>query len=425
MATTQHLEYLFGLELHGVKLGIENIRHLLDAAGRPQGRYTTVHVAGTNGKGSVVALLGTMLRAAGYRVGTFTSPHLIDVTERFLVDARPIPHEALDQQIAFFRPLAEKMDSPPTFFEMNTAIALRWFAECKVDIALIEVGMGGRLDSTNVIRPCASAITNIALEHTRYLGDTVETIAYEKAGIIKQDIPLVIGETNPRVRAILLQRAREMHAPAYVLGKDFRFQLTGESFAPQFAYQSPALRLGPAPLALAGAYQGPNAAVAVALAERLAARYPKLTEQAIATGLKTARWPCRLEKVLDQPPVIIDVAHNPAGALTLARELDRVVTVLAVSADKDAKAIVEALAPITHTFILSQFQGARALPVDALCAAAAPRPHRRAAHLGEALELGLQLAGSSLPLLVTGSIFTAGEARKILIERHGASPLAF
>ena len=420
-----HREYLFHLEWHGIKLGLENIRHLLDAAGAPEKCYPVVHVAGTNGKGSVVAFLDAIVRAAGYRVGRFTSPHLLDVTERFLVDGTPMPEAAIEEEIGFFRDVAEHMDPAPTFFEMNTAIAFRWFERCKVDFGIIEVGMGGRLDSTNVVDPIATAITNIALDHMAYLGDTLEKIAFEKAGIIKPGVPLVLTEPASPAQDVILARAAQLHSPVYVLGIDFRFELTGPPFAQIFTYESAGLRLDAMPLSLAGVHQGSNAASAVALAERIMLTLPRIDAAAIRTGLSSARWPCRLEKVLDQPPVIIDVAHNPAGAKQIAKALNQCVTLLAVSSDKDASGIIEALSPATGVFILSQYSGRRSLPVADLRRAAGDHPYLAIPSLSEAIALGLGLASASTPLLITGSIFTAGEAREHLVDRCGARPMAF
>ena len=250
-----HREYLFSLELHGIKLGLENITGLLNAADNPHERLATVHVAGTNGKGSVIAMLDAMARAAGYTVGRFTSPHLIDVTERFLIDGRPMPSEALDSQIAFFREIAEGMAAAPTFFEMNTAVAFRWFALRGVDLAIIEVGMGGRLDSTNVICPIAAAITNIDLDHTRYLGDTLAQIAFEKAGILKPATPAVISETKPGPLDVILARAGEVGSPTYLLGRDFHFETRGAFPETRFRYSSETLSLDFAPLGLAAPQQ--------------------------------------------------------------------------------------------------------------------------------------------------------------------------
>lgn len=417
--------FLAGLEFHGIKLGLENIGFLLDAASLPHQAYPVIHVAGTNGKGSVVALVAAMLTAAGYRVGRFTSPHLMELNERFLLDTMPIGDTELDDRIAFFQQIAETMPSPPTYFEICTAVAFRWFADVKVDVAVVEVGMGGRFDSTNVVSPLACAITNIDLEHTQYLGTTVEAIAFEKAGIIKPGVPVVVTEREPAPLAVLLDRAKEMASPVRLLGRDFHYRLQGELFSHTLDFQGAEWRMVRAPLSLAGRYQGDNAAAALALAEVVCDAFPKLTVDAARTGLAEARWPCRLERVLDSPPVILDVAHNPAGMRRLASELTGCVAVLAVSSDKAAAQMIEALDPAAPELVLTEFAGTRAAPVASLRAAAGNRPHRWSASLESAIAIGMGLASSERPLVITGSIFTAGQARRILIDRYGAAPLRF
>lgn len=418
-------EYLNSRLMHGIKLGLDNIRFLAGAAGAPHARFPSVHVAGTNGKGSVVAMLDAMFRAAGYCSGRFTSPHLIDVAERYLIDGTCIDDDALDRHITFFRKAAESMPHSPTYFEVATAVAYRHFAERRVDVAVFEVGMGGRFDSTNIITPEAAAITNIDLEHTKYLGDTLEKIAFEKAGILKKGVPVVVAETRPGPLNVILERAGEFGCPVSLLGRDFRYTVRGDPFALQFSYESETLSLGPVPLQLHGTYQGANAAVAVALAERLREKYPGLDPSTIATGIETARWPCRLEQVLDSPPVIIDTTHTAAGARELVQQVPQCAVVLAVSEDKNAADILAALDSIADPLILSQFNGARAMPVDTLSAAAGDRPHYQTPDLDEAIRLALDHASDSVPALITGSVFTAGEARNILINRYGAPPLRF
>ena len=418
-------EFLFGLEQFGMKLGFENITHLLAAAGNPHLHLHAVHVAGTNGKGSVLALLDAMLRAAGYSTGRYTSPHLIRVNERFLLDGRLISDADLDEGLRFFRPVAEAMEPPPTFFEFVTAVAFRWFSAKQVDLALVEVGMGGRLDSTTVVRPEVTAITNIDLEHTQHLGATRAAIAFEKAGILKPGVPLVLGESREEPYEVIAARAAELEVPVRLLGRDFQFTLHGDPFDQALDYAGPTFRLSTAPLGLCGGYQGENAALAVALAEELAGRYPRLDEPAVRQGLREARWPCRLERVLDRPMVVIDAAHNEAGARRLAAQLEPCVVVLAVASDKDARGIIEALAPKATELILTRFTGRRGLPVEALERAAEGHAYRSAPDLPAALEMAVELAGGTAPILVTGSIFTAGEARQCLMGRFGASPPEF
>ncbi|HOZ48334.1 MAG TPA: folylpolyglutamate synthase/dihydrofolate synthase family protein [Candidatus Hydrogenedentes bacterium] len=420
-------EYLLSLERHGIKLGLETIGYLLDHADRPHQGYPTTHVAGTNGKGSTVAMLCAILRAAGYTVGRFTSPHLIHLNERFQIDSIPISDDALDEQIVFFRRIAEAREwLPPTFFEMNAAIAFRWFAQRRVDAAIIEVGMGGRFDATNVLNPEVAVITNIELDHMRFLGDTLEAIAFEKAGILKEGRPAVVSEMKPGPCQVILDRAQELDCPVSLLGRDFTCHVEGTPLDVRFFFKSPELDIGPVPLGLAGRFQGPNAAVSTMTAWLLRQRFPNIDRGAIERGLRGVRWPCRLERVLDDPPVIIDVAHNVAGAVTLAPELPPgCILVFAVSKDKDASAMLDALAPLAHTLILTQFSGDRALPVGQLCAVANQYSHYSTPDLAEAIATGLDLASAEHPLVITGSIFTCGEARQILIERHGAPAPAF
>lgn len=419
-------DYLFDLERFGIKLGLENIARLLDAAKRPQDRLTTVHVAGTNGKGSVLAFLDAMFRAADYRTARYTSPHLIALNERFLVDGSPISDRELDKEIRFFQTIAKDITPAPTFFEFVTAVAFRFFAKRDVEVALIEVGMGGRFDATNVVRPAVTAITNITLEHTRYLGDTLEKIAFEKAGIVKKGVPLVLGDIEARARTVIIEQARRLEAPVCRLGAHFHFKLEGPTTAQKITYDGIKTHIEAAPLGLSATYQGENAAIALALAELLEAQYPKLNRDAMEKGLKDVRWPCRLERVLDSPPVILDVAHNTAGMRGLAREIEPCVVLLAVSADKDAAGMIDAVAPVARRLILTRFRGKRAMPLDTLTSAAAGREFCRADNLAEGIKMGLQLAEHErVPLLIAGSVFTAGQARELLIERYGAPPLAF
>ncbi|HUW61408.1 MAG TPA: folylpolyglutamate synthase/dihydrofolate synthase family protein [Candidatus Bathyarchaeia archaeon] len=420
-----NLEYLFHLEHHGIKLGLDNIRTLLRAAGNPHRTFPSVDVAGTNGKGSVVAMVAAVASAAGYRVARFTSPHLIDIAERFTIASETIPHDQLDAQIGFFRRVADAMPIPPTFFEVTTAVAFRWFAQSVVDLAIVEVGMGGRLDSTNVLKPIVAAITTIDYDHMRYLGDTIEQIAFEKAGIIKPRTPVIIGETKTAPRDVLIARARQMRSPISLIGKDFTFATSGTPFRLEFEYHSPGLSIGPTLLGLTGSYQGENAAVAVAVAERLHRSLPRIDRSAIQRGLAEAHWPCRMERVLDDPPVIIDAAHNPAGAQKIAPGLANCITILAMAADKDARGVIDALAPATRLFIFTQFNGTRSTPPEDLANAAGSLPYQIEPSLETALATGMNLATKDSPLLITGSIFTAGQARQILIDRYGASPLRF
>lgn len=420
-------EYLDRLAFHGIKLGLDNIRVLLERLYNPQERFPALHIGGTNGKGSVTAFLQGMLRAAGYRTGRFTSPHLIDVNERFQVDGAPIPDAALDALIARVREAAAALPHPPTYFEVNTAIAFAWFAAQAVDIAVVEVGMGGRLDSTNVILPLAAAITNIDFEHTAYLGDTLEAIAGEKSGILKPGVPAVAGAMPDGPLGVIEAQARAAGCTLWRSGRDFRHACRGGPWDLRLDYAGPGVRIEDAPLGLAGWHQAGNAAIALAVAETVCSKLPALDAGAMRDGLAEARWPGRLERVLDDPPVIIDVAHNAAGARELARAVRPCAAIFAVSSDKDARAMLEILAGACPKFILTEFAGKRSLGLEALSAAAHGLVDAvPAANMAEALEMGICAArAGGGPLLITGSIYAAGEARRLLTSAYGAPPPRF
>ncbi len=419
-------DYLASLMLHGVKLGLQNVRQLLDAAGAPQNACPCLHIAGTNGKGSTAAFLDAMLRAAGCRVGRFTSPHLMDITERFQINGLPIPEADLRENIEFFQNAAAAMSQTPTFFEVNTAVAFRWFAQQKVDAAIMETGMGGRFDATNVVdAPLACAITNIDYDHMQYLGGTLARIAYEKAGILKRGVPCVVGETSAEALRVIGDCAVEAGTPLLIAGRDYHFSCGGDPWDQSMDFETDGLRLKAARIGLAGRHQCANAAVAAAMAARIRPHFAGLDGNAVLQGLRDTHWPCRLERVLDDPPVLIDVAHNPAGAATLAAALPRAVLVFAVASDKDAHAMLDLLGPMAHPLILTAFLGGRSMAVADLEHAAGDRPHETAPSLEMAIARGMALADSETPMLIAGSVYAAGEARRILMEQYGAPPPAF
>lgn len=424
MSTPGPRDFLERLEFFGIRLGLENITRLLAALDHPERRVPAVHIAGTNGKGSVVAFVDSILRAAGYRSGRYTSPHLQRLNERVLLGSDPIADEPLDAALAAVQAVCDTWDPPPTYFEFMTAAAFQAFAHAPLDATVIEVGMGGRYDATNTVSPVVTGITPIDWDHMQYLGDTLEAIAAEKAGIIKPGIPLVTTETKPGPREVIVARAEELSSPVRALDRDFHYALEGSPFEQTLAYQSPERSLQ-APLGLAGQHQGMNAAMAVAIAETLMPAFPRITNEAIIAGLGSTRWPCRLERVLADPPVIVDVAHNPGGLLTLCEAVPRAVFLLAPSRDKDAAAMIRILAPQAEELILTQCAMHRHMPIEALVQAAADTPHRRIDALEDAIRIGLELAHAHAPLVITGSIFTAGEARAILTGRHGAPPVQF
>ncbi len=423
--------YLFSLVMHGIKLGLDNIHTLLEALDGPHLRHPIVHVAGTNGKGSVLAVLDACLRTAGYRTARFTSPHLVDITERFLLNGVPMPEADLVSTTARVRSAAERLPHSPTFFEVNTAMPFDWFARCDIDVALIEVGMGGRLDSTNVVEPVATAITNIDFDHMEHLGDTLAKIGGEKAGIIKPGVPVVVAETKPEAQRVILARAQEQGAPAITLGTDYAFTCQPRESGPvqrfDMTYAAGDTTLGPMTLGLAGAHQGENAATAITLARCLRAQFPALDDAAITQGVAQAAWPGRLHVAQNAPPVVLDIAHNPAGSARVAASVPPSVVLFGVSSDKDARAMLRTLRPVVSQLFLAPFRGKRALPGDALAALAQEQGYTFTVfdNVDDALGAGLARARQDCPLLVTGSIYLVGEAYAALSRLSGRALLRF
>ncbi|HNZ47719.1 MAG TPA: folylpolyglutamate synthase/dihydrofolate synthase family protein [Candidatus Hydrogenedentes bacterium] len=418
-------EYLDSLILHGIKLGLSNIEAILREGGEPQYSCPVVHVGGTNGKGSVLAFLDAMLLAAGYRTGRFSSPHLLDVTERFLIDAVPVCNATLEESAHWCQLMSARALCVPTYFEANTAMAFYCFQKKKVDVALLEVGMGGRFDSTNVVQPRICAITNIALDHTRYLGSTLAEIAFEKAGILKKNIPAVLGRIDPEAQRVIEQEAAARAVPLFRWGIEYEAEKGGSPLTPVLTYRGNGKVFENVQLGLAGMHQIENAAIALTVALQLQSDFPRLTDSAIISGLEKAVWPGRLERLLDSPPVLMDVAHNPAGCAALVEAVDNCTAVFAVSSDKDAATMLALLKRIARPLILTCYTGERSLPLTALRQFADSAQCIIVPSLAEALEAGKREASPEKPLLITGSIYACGEARDYMIRNWGVSAPAF
>jgi dihydrofolate synthase/folylpolyglutamate synthase len=448
------LDYLLGLERFGMVLDLGVIRHLLQLLGNPERRLAAVHVGGTNGKGSTAAFLEGLLRAAGHRVGLYTSPHLVRFEERIRVDAREVDEADVVRLVAELRALLEAHPVPapaggrtPTFFEFTTAIAFAHFARAGVDYAVIEVGLGGRLDATNVLAPRVSIITNIDLDHTAQLGSTLEAVAREKLGIVKPRTPLVTAERRPELLVRFVEACAAAEAPLQVLAECGARGGLGaarpcvERFTDgRIAYRGLRLRLEDLRLGLAGAHQADNAGLALLAAECLGEGALPADEGGTARALAGTRWPGRLEQVSERPKVLLDGAHNPAGARALARALreeyryGRLVLVASVMADKDVEAMMAVLAPLADVVVATRAAVARAADPERLAEAAraatgagrvvplrgAPRPRvLTAPGLPAALELALGEAGPDDLVLVTGSLYAVGEARARLLGAAG------
>jgi len=345
------LEFLYGLQMFGIKLGLDNIVTLLQSVDNPQSKYGIVHVAGTNGKGSVCAFLRTILTQAGYRVGCYTSPHLHQFNERITVDNQQITDDELASLVEKLR--ANNPKVPATFFEFTTALALLYFAHKKVDIVLLEVGMGGRLDATNVVVPLVSVITPVSLDHTDYLGTTLAQIAAEKGGIIKAQVPVVISDQEPQVLAVLEEMAVNKLAPSWCYGRDYHC-IAGEHGVDVVSAQHRWLGLHPQ---LLGQHQQQNLATALMTLNCLAASGYVVSDADVTQAVAKTRWSGRLEWCTNGTTrVLLDGAHNEAGARALAAYLSQYLQehcgskirwVAGFKADKDVAAILALLLPLT------------------------------------------------------------------------------
>ncbi len=416
-------------------LKLDRMRSLLARLGNPQRRLRILHVAGSKGKGSTAAMLAAVLRAGGYRTGLFTSPHLCRVEERFQVDGRPITAAELTVLLGEVRDcvgnVARSAYPLPTFFEVATAVGLLHFVRRGVEAAVLEVGLGGRFDSTNVCDPVLAVVTSISFDHTKQLGNRLTSIAREKAGIIKHRRPVVSGVTVPEARAVIEQVSRERAAPLAQLGIDFHYRYEAGSVTadalrrPRVEVTTRTRRWPAMELNLLGEHQAANASVAIACVEILRASGFHVPDAAVAEGLGQVIWPARMELMSRRPLVVLDCAHNVASAEALAETLRtsfppaRRVLLFAGSSDKDVPGMFRILAPLFDQAFLTRYtDNPRSIAPDQLLAwwrAAGDKPATTCATPAEAWQGARALAGVDDLLCVTGSVFLAGELRPLLL----------
>src|SRR6266480_4737936 len=435
------IQFLYDLRLFGLKLGLDNTFKLAALAGNPQKKLRFIHVAGTNGKGSTCAMLESIYRAAGLRVGLFTSPHLVSFRERIQVNRRLISEadvvrlvaELREQCRTGFQPVStvkspgpeqgDRRDACPTFFEVVTVMALRYFAEQQCDLVIWETGMGGRLDATNIVTPLAGVITNIQFDHQQWLGDTLAKIAYEKADIIKPGVPVLTATDAPEALEVIEQTARKKTAPLTRVGQASSLSLATRTVA----------------LPLLGEHQRLNAALAIATVRALQDKIPA-RDDAIRTGLETVEWPGRFQliKTKSGQTFLLDGAHNAAGAEALrdalrsqhiraavstsfpgrnlqpGRQDAGATLILGVLEDKDWTRMCQTLAPLAARVLLAPIRSERAAPPDALrdaCAKSNPAAETLAC---SSLANALKLAAHDPFVVVTGSLYLVGEAMELL-----------
>jgi dihydrofolate synthase/folylpolyglutamate synthase len=419
------LNTLFALRRFGIKLGLATMRRMLAGLGNPHRSWRSIHIAGTNGKGSVASGLAAVLRCSGYRVGLYTSPHLVRFNERIQLDGQPISDADI---VRLYRRVRQALPAgrEPTFFEFATAMAFDEFARRRVDWAVIETGMGGRLDATNVITPELTIITNISLEHREYLGDTIPRIAFEKAGIIKRRRPVVTGVRQPSALAVLRETARRKSAPVYRLGDAFGFRRRG---AGAFTYRGIHHTWPDMVAGLRGDYQVENAALVLAACELLLSKAPRISQDGIRAGLLAHRWPGRLEVVSEKPLVMLDGAHNLDAAKQLARHVathfaGRAITlVVGILDDKPYPAMLKLLLPLATRVVVTQAKINRALPAEQIAAAAQTLVSdvRIIRDVGAALSYAVATATPEGVVLVAGSLYVVGEA-KAALENASVQP---
>ncbi len=433
--------YLDDLQFHKIKLGLDSMRSFLARVGHPEQSLRCVHVAGTNGKGSVSVTLLTLLAGAGYRVGLYTSPHLSSVRERFRINDTHISTDKFAELATRIRGVlgADKI----TYFEFTTALALLWFAESNLDLVILETGMGGRLDATNVIVPLVSVITNVTMDHEAYLGTSVAAVAAEKAGIIKASVPLVSGLADDEGLAVVDRVCKEKKAPHYRYGRDFS-AIQGADYLWSWepgGDRLPACRLDSLRCSMRGSYQIVNASLALAVLALLQAQGFPVPPAAIRSGLARVRWPGRLEHICLNRQTrmvlasglssngaavcyLLDGAHNPAGVESLVRtlrqeyEYRRLIVVWGAMLDKDLDNTLPPMAELADVLLLTRPAGERAATPEQLMTHLNPAVRSRCecvADIEQALRRAEALAGDGDLIVVAGSLYLIGAARRFLV----------
>lgn len=422
----QCLKYLEEVQKLGVKFGLDNVRTVLESLNRPHFDYPSILVAGTNGKGSVCAMITRILSLNGFRVGLFTSPHLVSVRERVRIGDTLISKKAFSHRLTFLKDKIEalihtkKLPYHPTYFEILSLLAFLSFKREKVDIAVLEVGMGGRFDATNVVMPLVSVICTISPEHQKALGETSGQIAYEKSGIMRPNVPVVCGAEDPEALAVLQKRAEELGAPfTNVFDKKDSFQVHRGRPRRGFHLRTSKGAYSFSP-SLLGDHQGKNAAIAIVAAEHLSLNWKNLSQSRILRGVETARWDGRLEHFSENPLVLLDGAHNEEGAQALKAYIrdsvsTPVILVFALMRDKKIEKIADVLFPLAEKVILTRFPYFRAAVPEEI--QKRTKKYRNKVVLEsdvfKAVQRAVREAGKQKIVVIAGSLFLVGEVKKM------------
>lgn len=402
------------------KFNLARMETLLEKMGNPHRRCPVVHVAGTKGKGSTSALLASALSASGCRTGFYSSPHLSEFTERFQLDGEQISPAELVQIVQEMKPAIEQVEAI-SWFEITTALGFEWFARRGAQMAVIEVGLGGRLDATNVVDPLVSVITSLSMDHMSVLGDTLEKIAFEKAGIIKPGRPVVTAPQQPEALEVIVRAAQERGCRLIEVGKTVAYRAINHSLEGQSFELTAGGKTVGFSIPLLGLHQVENAASAYAALDLVRESGYPMTDEAIRAGFERVRWPGRFEVLRKTPPLIVDSAHNRDSARRLSQAIADylpdwpVVLVFGASEDKDVTGIFDELAPIAREVIATQSVHPRAMAAEKVVEMAASHncPAQAAPTVEEALDLALKQAGNNAAIVATGSLFLAAAVRDV------------
>lgn len=423
----QAIQWLSSFDTYGWMFGLERISYLMERLGNPNQQLKTIHVAGTNGKGSVCKFIASILQNAGYATGLYISPHVERFSERIVVNNEEITEEEIAVLIEEIRPIVEEMKQNgniPTFFEIITALAFLYFRNRKVDYAVIEVGLGGRFDATNVITPLVSVITNISLEHTNILGNDISSIAFEKAGVIKEHVPIVTAAVK-NARDVIETIAIERNAPIIFINRTMWKRLTHKTNYQEFFIQG-AFKDYTVKTSLLGLHQGENIAVAIAAIERLQMNGVYIADNDIIEGISAASHPGRMEIISEKPLILLDGAHNPDGMTMLAKTLKedfsykRLLLILGVLKDKDINLMLSTIAPLADVIIVTKSANPRAydplLLKEKIEKIDSNKEVCVTASVSEAVDFAKNNVKRKDMICVSGSLFTVGEARRYLLS---------
>jgi dihydrofolate synthase/folylpolyglutamate synthase len=423
MRYNEAITWLYCFEKYGIKLGLERIDFICEKLGNPQNNYKTVHVGGTNGKGSVCKFISSILNSAGYAVGVYTSPHIQRFSERFVIDNDQISDSEIVLLIEKVKPIVEEMiknNNIPTFFEITTAMVFEYFYEKKVDYAIIEVGLGGRFDATNIVNPLVSVITNVTLEHQDRLGKTVEEISFEKAGIIKENIPLITAAENTALD-IIKKKAYEKNASLTVVEK-ISWEKTGGNLNWQKFTVHGKLKDYSVKTHLSGIFQGENLALSLMCIESLQMNGVYVTDENIKEGVENTTNPGRMEILGFEPIILIDGAHNIAGMQMLKNTIkkdfiyDKLILVIGILSDKNVKEMVKIISPVADKIIVTKSSSIRASDPKTLKEFFKPKTATVKNSVSEAVKYAKKIAKKQDIIAITGSLFTVGEARDVLVS---------